>query len=69
MLKDASNANNANKGYVAIGKIKRSKAVVHTVCITTTCTMLMTAVKRISSVFNVFIYLLVLGRLCVRWTD
>jgi len=56
MLKDASNANN---GYAATGKIKRSKAVVRVVCIRTTHTTLMTADKHISSVFNVFIYLLV----------
>ena len=34
MLKDASNANNANNannGYVATGKMKRSKAVVRVV--------------------------------------
>ena len=55
MLKDASNANNANNannGYVATGKIERSKAVVRDVCTRTTCTMLTTAVKRMSSVIT-----------------
>jgi len=36
MLKDFSNAINANNGYVATGKIKRSKAVVCVVCVRTT---------------------------------
>jgi len=31
MLKDASNANNVNNGFVATSKIKRPKAVVHIV--------------------------------------
>jgi len=62
ILKDASNANNPNKannGYVATGKIQRSKAVVRVVCVRTTRMMLATADKRISSVFNVFIYLFI----------
>jgi len=45
------------------------KAVVCVVCIRTTCTMLTTADTRNSGFFYVFIYLLVLGRLCVHYTD
>jgi len=44
MLKDASNANN---GYVATGKIERSKAVVRVVYVRTTRTTLTTADKSI----------------------
>jgi len=51
MLKDASN------GCVATGKIKRSKADVHIVCVRTMRTTLTTTGKRISTVFNVFINL------------
>jgi len=52
MLKDASNANNAknvNNGYVATGKIKISKAVVHVAYVRTTRTTLTIADKHSSS--------------------